>query len=88
MKLIVFFLVAIVLSGCGRSHDYPKYANGETIQYEVPHMTEDRVVIGTGVVINASPSTEGWYYSVDVGTNSLGERECVSLHEKLLSRKK
>ena len=82
MKQIAGLLVAVLLAGCGRFCDGPKYQDGETVWYDVNGVT------GTGVVVQSSPLEDGWYYQVDVGVDGAGERERPHLHETLLRRKK
>ena len=72
----------MLMSGCGGLRDHPKYADGETVWYDVNGTT------GTGVVVQSSLREDGWYYQVDVGVDGAGERDRPYLHEKLLSRKK
>ena len=82
MKLIICLVTVMLMSGCGRLQDHPKYANGETVWYDVNGVT------GTGFVVESFHYKDGWYYQVDVEVDSAGERDRPYLHEKLLSRKK
>ena len=82
MKQIACLLAAILLTGCGRFQNGPRFEDGETVLYDVNGVT------GTGVVVQSSPREDGWYYQVDVGVDGAGERDRPYLHEKLLSRKK
>ncbi len=78
--LIVVTGIVVLLAGCGPKT--PRFANGETVQYDVNGVT------GTGVVVYSKPLLEDgkmvYYYSVDVGVDSTGKRDQPVLHEKLL----
>lgn len=79
-RTMIILLLALLAVGCVPRE--PKHGVGDVIRWEVQGET------GTGVIVRVSARYENdnlaWYYEVDIGVNSKGERELMSFHEALV----
>jgi hypothetical protein len=82
VQLVVLVFVVLTITGCGNK--YPRYVDGETVHYNVNGIT------GTGVVVSSEPRLENgklvYYYTVDMGVDSKGQRDRPGLHEDLVEK--
>lgn len=79
-RTMIILLLALLGAGCAPRE--PSHKVGDVIRWEVQGET------GTGTIVRVSPRAENdklaWYYEVDIGVNSKGEREIMSFHEALV----
>ena len=81
--MIAVTLVGLLSISGGCSAGKSKIGQGDTVRYDV------NGVSGTGVVVGVQERLEGgkkvFYYKVDAGVDSSGQRDQALLHQNLLT---